>query len=301
MSRCSTTRSSRPELPQRHRQTTCRRPTWKRARRRASDPESVPMADITCPDCGTKGPVDRAARLQHDLKTYPRPDQRPRRVCTICARRRRRASSSTSPTWSPRRAKPPLASARSARASATRSPPRNFIFRTREFEQMEMEFFVEPDTAREWHQYWIDTRLQWYVDLGIDPENLRALRASEGEAVVALPDRTVDIEYRFGFQGNPWVSSEGRRQPHRLRPQDALAAFGHRSVVLRPGQRYPLPPTSSNPQRGLTCSFMAFLVDAYAEDEAPNAKGGVDKRTVLAGSGWRRSRPPCCRCRATRS
>ncbi len=76
--------------------------------------------------------------------------------------------------------------------------PGNFIFRTREFEQMEMEFFVEPATAKEWHQYWIDNRLQWYIDLSGEP----AVVGAPQRQVVTLPDRTVDIEYKFGFMGN---------------------------------------------------------------------------------------------------
>lgn len=70
---------------------------------------------------------------------------------------------------------------------------------------MEMEFFVEPSTAPEWHQYWIDTRLQWYVDLGIDRDNLR-LYEHPAEKLSHYSDRTVDIEYKFGFAGSPWAS-----------------------------------------------------------------------------------------------
>ena len=73
---------------------------------------------------------------------------------------------------------------------------------------MEMEFFVEPATATEWHQYWIDSRLQWYVDLGIDRDNLR-LYEHPKEKLSHYSDRTVDIEYKFGFAGNPWGELEG--------------------------------------------------------------------------------------------
>ena len=64
--------------------------------------------------------------------------------------------------------------------------PGNFIFRTREFEQMEMEFFVKPGTDEEWHQRWIDERFGWYVDLGITQGEPAALRAPEGKAVALL-------------------------------------------------------------------------------------------------------------------
>src|SRR5699024_8565551 len=71
------------------------------------------------------------------------------------------------------RRKPPFGIAQTGKSFRNEITPGNFIFRTREFEQMEMEFFVEPSTARDWHQYWIDTRLAWYVELGIEAENLR--------------------------------------------------------------------------------------------------------------------------------
>ena len=171
--------------------------------------------------------------------------------------------------------------ARSARASATRSRPGNFIFRTREFEQMEMEFFVEPGTDEEWHQYWIDERTRWYVDLGIDPDNLRHYEHPK-EKLSHYSKRTVDIEYRFGFAGQRVGRARGHRQPHRLRPHDALEALRRGPVLLRPGHRRALDRrTSSSRRPGLGPVDDGVPVDAYAEDEAPNTKGGVDKRIVL--------------------
>ena len=70
---------------------------------------------------------------------------------------------------------------------------------------MEMEFFVKPGTDEEWHQYWIDTRLQWYVDLGIARDNLRQYEHPK-EKLSHYSKRTVDIEYRFGFSGASGVS-----------------------------------------------------------------------------------------------
>ena len=69
--------------------------------------------------------------------------------------------------------KPPFGIAQIGKSFRNEITPGNFIFRTREFEQMEMEFFVKPGEDEEWHQYWIDERTRWYVDLGIDPDNLR--------------------------------------------------------------------------------------------------------------------------------
>ena len=82
--------------------------------------------------------------------------------------------------------KPPFGIGQIGKSFRNEITPGNFIFRTREFEQMEMEFFVEPGTDEEWHQYWIDARTDWYVDLGIERGQPAALRASQGEAVALL-------------------------------------------------------------------------------------------------------------------
>src|SRR5204863_6757237 len=74
--------------------------------------------------------------------------------------------------------------------------PRNFVFRTREFEQMEMEFFVKPGTDEEWHDYWLNERMSWYLGLGIRQDNLR-LREHEKDELSHYAKRTFDIEYNF--------------------------------------------------------------------------------------------------------
>src|SRR6266851_124438 len=86
--------------------------------------------------------------------------------------------------------------------------PGNFIFRTREFEQMEMEYFVRPGADEEVHQHWIDERLNWHVDLGIAAENLRLFEHPK-EDLAHYSKRTVDIEYKFDFTGTEWGELEG--------------------------------------------------------------------------------------------
>ena len=106
------------------------------------------------------------------------------------------------------RKKPPFGIGQIGKSFRNEITPGNFIFRTREFEQMELEFFCEPGTDEEWHQYWIDYRKAWYVDLGIDPENLREYEHPK-EKLSHYSKRTVDLEYRFGFQGSEWGELEG--------------------------------------------------------------------------------------------
>jgi glycyl-tRNA synthetase len=145
---------------------------------------------------------------------------------------------------------------------------------------MELEFFVQPGTDEEWHQTWIDLRTEWYVDLGIDRENLR-LFEHPAEKRSHYSTRTVDIEYRFRFAGSEWGELEGiaNRTDYDLRQHSEHSGQDLSYFDQTSGERWF--PYVIEPAAGATRSLMAFLVDAYAEDEAPNAKGGIDKRTVL--------------------
>ena len=145
---------------------------------------------------------------------------------------------------------------------------------------MEMEFFVKPGDDDEWHQYWIDYRLQWYTDLGIDPENLRLFTHPQ-EKLSHYSKGTVDIEYRFEFAGSEWGELEGIANrtdfdlgTHTEHSGESLEYFDQQS-----GERYT--PYVIEPAAGLTRSLMAFLVDAYTEEEVPKANGGTDTRVVL--------------------
>ncbi|MCZ4519105.1 glycine--tRNA ligase [Rhodococcus ruber] len=178
------------------------------------------------------------------------------------------------------RKKPPFGIGQIGKSFRNEITPGNFIFRTREFEQMEMEFFVKPGEDDEWHQYWIDYRMKWYTDLGIDPENLRLYEHAE-EKLSHYSKRTVDIEYKFGFQGSAWGELEGvaNRTDYDLSVHSKASGQDLSYYEQATDTRYT--PYVIEPAAGLTRSLMAFLVDAYTEDEAPNAKGGVDKRVVL--------------------
>ena len=178
------------------------------------------------------------------------------------------------------RMKPPFGIANIGKSFRNEITPGNFIFRTREFEQMEMEFFVEPGTDEEWHQYWIDDRHQWYIDLGIKPENLR-LYEHPPESLSHYSKRTVDVEYAFGFQGSKWGELEGvaNRTDYDLRVHQE--GSGEDMSYFDQSKEERWIPYVIEPAAGLGRSMMAFLVDAYHEEEAPNAKGGTDKRVVL--------------------
>ena len=156
--------------------------------------------------------------------------------------------------------------------------PGNFVFRTREFEQMEMEFFVKPGTDEEWHQYWLDERMNWYLDLGINKDNLR-LRKHDVDELSHYAKDTYDIEYDFPQMG--WSELEGiaNRTDFDLKAHSAHS--GEDLSYFDPDTEERFVPYVIEPAVGVERPTFAFLIDAYREEEAPTASGKLEKRTVL--------------------
>ena len=177
------------------------------------------------------------------------------------------------------RRKVPFGIAQIGKSFRNEITPGNFIFRMREFEQMEMEFFVEPGTDEEWHEYWIRERFGWYVGLGIREQNLR-LREHEPEELSHYSKRTVDIEYRFPF--TDWGELEGiaNRTDFDLKQHEKHSGQDLTYFDQEKQERYH--PYVIEPAAGVDRMLLAFLIDAYREEQAPTASGGTEKRTVLA-------------------
>jgi len=178
------------------------------------------------------------------------------------------------------RQKPPFGIGQVGKSFRNEITPGNFIFRTREFEQMEIEYFVPEDMADEKFQEWVDACWNWFVDLGIDPENMRQFDVPEDERA-HYSAGTIDMEYNFGFQGNPWGELMGvaNRTDYDLKCHIEESGEDLSFFEQATGERYV--PWVIEPSFGLTRAMMAFLVDAYDEEEVPNSKGGTDSRTVL--------------------
>ncbi|MFH5211712.1 glycine--tRNA ligase [Antrihabitans sp. NCIMB 15449] len=243
-------------------------------------PPANGMADIRDPETGDPGQWTEPRDFNMMLKTYLGPIESEDGLHYLRPETAQGIFVNFANVLTTSRKKPPFGIAQIGKSFRNEITPGNFIFRTREFEQMEMEFFVKPGEDEQWHQYWIDTRHAWYTDLGIDPENLR-LYEHPKDKLSHYSTRTVDIEYRFRFQGSEWGELEGvaNRTDFDLKTHSEHSGQDLSYFDQATNERFT--PYVIEPAAGLTRSLMAFLVDAYAEDEAPNAKGGVDKRTVL--------------------
>ncbi|MGA9103636.1 glycine--tRNA ligase [Aeromicrobium sp.] len=244
------------------------------------DPDAVEMSLIACPHCGTKGEWTEPRMFNGLLKTYLGPVESEEGLHYLRPETAQGIFVNFTQVMTSSRKKPPFGIAQIGKSFRNEITPGNFIFRTREFEQMEMEYFVAPGTDEEWHQRWIDDRLAWYTGLGIDADNLRLYEHAQ-EKLSHYSKRTVDIEYRFEFAGSEWGELEGIANrtdfdltTHSKHSGQDLSYFDQAS-----GERWT--PYVIEPAAGVNRSMMAFLIDAYTEDEAPNTKGGVDKRVVL--------------------
>jgi glycyl-tRNA synthetase len=161
------------------------------------------------------------------------------------------------------RKKPPFGIAQIGKAFRNEITPGNFIFRTREFEQMEIEFFVPPDEAPEWHKRWMDERMRWYTDLGIRPDHLQ-LREHGPDELSHYSSATSDIEYLFpmGFSELEGIANRGDFD---LRQHAKFSGEKLEYVDSSDGSRYV--PHVIEPSAGADRATLAFMVDAYDEEE----------------------------------
>ncbi len=170
------------------------------------------------------------------------------------------------------RKKPPFGIAQVGKSFRNEITPGNFIFRTREFEQMEMEFFVPPAEAGKWFEYWAGERQSWYIRLGIRPDLLR-LRAHEADELSHYSSNTSDIEYLFpiGWSELEGIADRGDFDltQHAEFSGEKLEYFDQAS-----GERYV--PHVIEPAAGADRATLAFLIDAYDEEELDG-----ETRTVL--------------------
>jgi glycyl-tRNA synthetase len=170
------------------------------------------------------------------------------------------------------RKKPPFGIAQVGKSFRNEITPGNFIFRTREFEQMEMEFFVPPGEADKWFAYWLEERMRWYTELGIRPDRLR-LRAHDPDELSHYSSGTSDVEYLFPIG---WSELEGiaNRGDFDLRQHAEHSGKKLEYFDSGSGERYV--PHVIEPAAGADRATLAYMVDAYDEEEVEG-----EQRTVL--------------------
>ena len=238
------------------------------------------LADIACPNCGTRGAFDEPRQFNTMLRTYLGAVEDTSGLAYLRPETAQGIFINYKNVLTTSRRKIPFGIGQIGKSFRNEITPGNFIFRTREFEQMEMEFFVRPGSDEEWHDYWIEARLAWYTELGIKKENLR-LYEHPKEKLSHYSKRTVDIEYRFDFVGSEWGELEGiaNRTDYDLSTHQERSKVDMTYLDQESGERFI--PFVIEPAAGVDRGMLTFLMDAYAEDEAPDAKGKLEKRTVL--------------------
>src|SRR6478735_9261150 len=229
------------------------------------DPETV-----KCPQCGGDLTEPRAFNLMFQTNIGPVQEEgstvflRPETAQGIFL--------DFKTTLSYARKKPPFGIAQIGKSFRNEITPGNFIFRTLEFEQMEMEFFVPPDEAGQWHEHWMQARMDWYVALGIDPERLR-LRAHDADELSHYSSATSDVEYLYPIG---WSELEGIANRGDFDLTQHAAFSGEKLEYFDPQTKERYVPHVIEPAAGVGRTILALLCDAYDEDDL-----GGEQRTVL--------------------
>jgi glycyl-tRNA synthetase len=170
------------------------------------------------------------------------------------------------------RKRPPFGIAQVGKSFRNEITPGNFVFRTLEFEQMEMEFFVPPDQAQQWFEHWLHERVEWYVRLGIDRDKLR-LRAHDADELSHYSSATSDVEYLYPIG---WSELEGIANRGDFDLTQHARVSGEKLEYVDPQTKERYVPHVIEPAAGLGRTVLALLCDAYDEDDI-----GGEQRTVL--------------------
>ena len=171
----------------------------------------------------------------------------------------------------------PMGIAQIGKAFRNEINPKNFIFRTREFEQMEMEWFCREEEAEKWFEHWKEQRKQWYLDLGIKPENIRCQETPK-EKLAHYARKAVDIEYHFPFG---WQEIEGIHYRGEYDLKNHME-HSHGDLAYRnPSTQEELVPHVVEISAGVERTLLAFLTDAYSEVSGGRGGGSKQKEEVI--------------------
>ncbi len=229
-----------------------------------------PAGEIRCPECG--GELSEPREFNLMFKTHAGPVAESGAEVYLRPETAQGIFINFKNVLSFSRKKPPFGIAQIGKSFRNEITTGNFIFRTREFEQMEMEFFCPPDQAAEWHEHWMAERMRWYTELGIREENL-TLRPHDADELSHYSSATSDVEYRFpmGYSELEGIANRGDFDltQHAEFSGEKLEYFDQQT-----GDRYV--PHVIEPAAGVDRAMLAFLVDAYEVEEVEGRQ-----RTVL--------------------
>ena len=222
-----------------------------------------------CPECG--GELTEARQFNLMFKTFMGPVEEDAAVCFLRPETAQGIFANFLNVATSARMKVPFGIAQIGKAFRNEITPGNFIFRTREFEQMEIEFFVKPGTDDEWYEHWKARRFQWYLDLGVKRERLR-LRDHAADELAHYAKCCVDVEYDFPFG---WSELEGmaNRTDYDLRRHQDYS--GKSLEYFDDETREHYIPYVIEPSAGVDRSLLTFLVDAY--DEVVTEQGKTER------------------------
>ncbi len=229
-------------------------------------------ASGACPNCGAKDSFTDPRQFNLMFKTFVGPIEDDANVAYLRPETAQGIFVNFKNVQQTARLKPPFGIAQIGKSFRNEITPGHFVFRTREFEQMEMEYFVPPEDGPRWWEYWCGERMRWYRELGIREERLR-LRDHDADELSHYSAGTADVEYLYPWG---WGELEGiaNRTDYDLRQHMEHSGEDLRFFDQDADTHYV--PHVVEPAAGATRAMMAFLLDAYDEEEVRG-----DTRTVL--------------------
>jgi glycyl-tRNA synthetase len=230
-----------------------------------------------CPNCGMKDTFTEARNFNLMFKTYVGPVEDDASVAYLRPETAQGIFVNFQNAQTTTRKKPPFGIAQIGKSFRNEITPGNFVFRTREFEQMEMEYFVPPEDSAKWYEYWCQERYRWYTELGIPDDQLR-LRPHETEELSHYSTATSDVEFLYPWG---WGELEGiaNRGDYDLAQHSKFSGQDLSYYDQEQDRRYL--PYVIEPAAGADRATLAFLLAAYEDEDVDNGKGGTEQRTVL--------------------
>ena len=262
--------------------------------------DSEELAGKACPNCGARGQFTEPMAFKLMFETQMGANVDDSMTCYLRPETAQGIFTNYKNVLDTTRIKLPFGIAQIGKSFRNEVTTKAFIFRTREFEQMEIEFFCKPGDDEQWYEHWKDQRMKWYTDLGIRPENLR-LRDHDADELAHYAKGCVDVEYRFPFGQGDWQELEGiaNRTDYDLRQhqrgmRSTTSWFENERDVAKTTlaaekedwHKGPLSffddeekkryiPYVIEPSAGADRGALAFLVDAYAEEEVRGEQRNV--------------------------